>query len=116
MTLSCTEKRAGEVLRLSPFPEIPMSELDLAGEMAAARKRSTERTAKAIRESRVLAVRTAARPGSTPLEIEELVRSLYPRLAPEMREEVTGLVCEMQRGGSPRVQPQPQPQEELPTP
>lgn len=77
--------------------------VDLAAEMAAARKRRTEQTARAIRDSRVLAVRSAARPGSTPVEIEELARSFYPRLSPELLAEVTSLVCDLQRGGSTRV-------------
>jgi hypothetical protein len=76
--------------------------VDLASEMAAARKRRTEQTARAIRDSRVLAVRSAARPGSTPVEIEELARSFYPRLSPELLDEVTTLVCTLQRGGSTR--------------
>jgi hypothetical protein len=82
---------------------MPMSDVvDLAAEMAAARKRRTEQTARAIRDSRVLAVRSAARPGSTEVEIEELARSFYPRLSPELLAEVTGLVCTLQRGGSTR--------------
>ncbi len=76
--------------------------VDLAAEMAAARKRRTEQTARAIRDSRVLAVRSAARPGSTPEEIEELARSFYPRLSPELLDEVTSLVCDLRRGGSTR--------------
>lgn len=78
-----------------------MSYVDLASEMAAARKRRAEQTAQALREARVLAVRSVARPGSTPEEIEEVARSFYPRLAPELIAEVTDRVCELQRGRSP---------------
>lgn len=77
-----------------------MSYVDLASEMAAARKRRAEQTAQALREARVLAVRAVARPGSTPTEIEEVARSFYPRLAPELIAEVTNRVCELQRGRS----------------
>jgi hypothetical protein len=87
--------------------------VDLAAEMAAARKRRTEQTARAIRDSRVLAVRSAARPGSTPVEIEELARSFYPRLSPELLDEVTSLVCDLQRGGSTRPAP-PAEDDEIP--
>jgi hypothetical protein len=75
-----------------------LSEVDLASEMAAARKRLSERTAKAIRDSRVLAIRVAVRPGSSRTEIEELARSFYPRLSQELLDEATNIVCEMQRG------------------
>lgn len=77
-----------------------MSNIDLASEMAAARKRLTERTARAIRDSRVLAIRAAVRPGATQTEIEELARSFYPRLNADLLAEATNLVFEMQRGGS----------------
>ncbi len=86
--------------------------VDLAAEMAAARKRRTEQTARAIRDSRVLAVRSAARPGSTPAEVEELARSFYPRLSPELLAEVTSMVCEMQRGAP--IRPDVQDEETLP--
>jgi hypothetical protein len=75
-----------------------LSEVDLASEMAAARKRLSERTARAIRDSRVLAIRAAVRPGSSRTEIEELARSFYPRLNADLLEEATNIVCEMQRG------------------
>lgn len=78
-----------------------MSNIDLASEMAAARKRLTERTARAIRDSRVLAIRAAVRPGATQTEIEELARSFYPRLNADLLAEATNLVFEMQRGSTP---------------
>jgi hypothetical protein len=70
-----------------------MSPVDLAQEMAAARQRHAEKTAKAIRDARVVAVRAVARPGSTPEEIEAVVRSFYPRLSQELVEEVTAHVA-----------------------
>lgn len=75
-----------------------MSEIDLASEIAAARKRRTERTAHALRDARVLAVRAAARPGSTTEEIEELARSFYPRLSPELLTEVVERVSKAPAG------------------
>jgi len=75
-----------------------VDQVDLASEMAAARKRLSERTARAIRDSRVLAIRVAVRPGSSRTEIEELARSFYPRLNADLLEEATNIVCEMQRG------------------
>ncbi|HEX6370587.1 MAG TPA: hypothetical protein VF006_16810 [Longimicrobium sp.] len=71
-----------------------MSTLDLAAEMAAARARRAEQTARSLREARVQTIRGAVRPGSTRLEIEERARSFYPRLNPELLEEVVDLVCD----------------------
>jgi hypothetical protein len=72
--------------------------IDLAAEMAAARQRRMEQTARALRDARVLAVRAAARPGATREEVEEMARSFYPRLNADQIEEVTTLVW-----GSPRA-------------
>jgi hypothetical protein len=72
--------------------------IDLAAEMAAARQRRMEQTARALREARVIAVRAAARPGATREDVEDMARSFYPRLNAEQIEEVTTLVW-----GSPRV-------------
>jgi hypothetical protein len=77
-----------------------VDEVDLASEMAAARKRLKERTARAIRDSRVVAIRAAVRPGSSRTEIEELARSFYPRLDASLVDEATTIVWEMQRGGA----------------
>jgi hypothetical protein len=78
--------------------------IDLAAEMAAARQRRMEQTARALREARVIAVRAAARPGATREEVEDMARSFYPRLNAEQIEEVTSLVWESHRGfGSVRV-------------
>ena len=77
-----------------------MHGIDLAAEMAAARQRRMEQTAKALRDARVIAVRAAARPGATREEVEDMARSFYPRLNPDQIEEVTGLVWESQRGFS----------------
>jgi hypothetical protein len=72
--------------------------IDLAAEMAAARQRRMEQTARALREARVLAVRAAARPGATREEVEDMARSFYPRLNADQLEEVTSLVWDSQRG------------------
>lgn len=77
-----------------------MSTIDLASEMAAARKRREEQTARQLRDARVQAIRGASRPGSTRTEIEERARSFYPRLSPELLEEAIDLVCDMQRPSS----------------
>lgn len=82
--------------------------IDLAAEMAAARKRRAEQTERALRDSRVLAIRAAVRPGSTPEEIEEIARSFYPRLSEELLLEATRLVCDIQRG-TPVPPPPPEP-------
>lgn len=74
-----------------------MSTVDIAAEMAAARQRRTEQTARLLREARVQAIRTAVRPGATRTEVEESARSLYPRLRPELFDEAVELVCNMQR-------------------
>jgi hypothetical protein len=80
-----------------------MSTVDLAAEMAAARKRREEQTAKLLRDARVQAIRGASRPGSTRAEIEERARSFYPRLSEELLVEAIDLVCDDQRTGSVRV-------------
>lgn len=74
-----------------------MSTVDLAAEMAAARKRREEQTAKLLRDARVQAIRGASRPGSTRAEIEERARSFYPRLSEELLTEAIDLVCDDQR-------------------
>jgi hypothetical protein len=84
--------------------ETALHGIDLAAEMAAARQRRMEQTARALRDARVLAVRAAARPGATREEVQEMAHSFYPRLTPEQLEEVTSLVWESQRGfGSTRL-------------
>jgi len=72
--------------------------IDLAAEMAAARQRRMEQTARALRDARVLAVRAAARPGATREEVEDMARSFYPRLTAEQLEEVTSMVWDTHRG------------------
>ena len=74
-----------------------MSTIDLASEMAAARQRRSEQTAKLLRDARVQAIRGASRPGSTREEIEERARSFYPRLSPELLQEAVDLVCDPDR-------------------
>jgi hypothetical protein len=74
-----------------------VSPVDLAAEMAAARKRREEQTAKLLRDARVQAIRGASRPGSTRTEIEERARSFYPRLSEELLVEAIDLVCDDQR-------------------
>ncbi|MDQ3389042.1 MAG: hypothetical protein M3483_06000 [Gemmatimonadota bacterium] len=74
-----------------------MEPIDLAAEMAAARKRREEQTARLLREARVQMIRAAVRPGSTREEIEERARSCYPRLSPELLEEAVSIVCDMHR-------------------
>jgi hypothetical protein len=71
--------------------------IDLASEMAAARLRREEKTARLLREARVRAIRAAVRPGSTRVEIEECARAFYPRLSDELIEETTLLVLESPR-------------------
>lgn len=80
-----------------------MSTVDLAAEMAAARKRREEQTAKLLRDARVQAIRGASRPGSTRAEIEERARSFYPRLSEELLLEAIDLVCDDQRTPATRV-------------
>lgn len=80
-----------------------MHGIDLAAEMAAARQRRMEQTARALRDARVLAVRAAARPGATHEEVEDMARSFYPRLNAEQIDEVTRLVWANQRGGEVRI-------------
>lgn len=80
-----------------------MSTVDLAAEMAAARKRREEQTAKLLRDARVQAIRGASRPGSTRAEIEERARSFYPRLSEDLLLEAIDLVCDDQRTGSVKI-------------
>lgn len=69
-----------------------MLQVDLAREMAAARQRRDENTARLIRDSRVRAIQASVRPGSSREEIEERARSFYPRLRPELLEEAVAMV------------------------
>lgn len=73
-----------------------METVDLAAEMAAARQRRAEQTARLLREARVATIRGAVRPGSTRAEIEERGRSCYPRLSEELLQEAISTVCAMQ--------------------
>ena len=57
------------------LPEVLLVQIDLASEMAAARQRRDERTARLLRESRVRAIQASVRPGSSREEIEERARS-----------------------------------------
>jgi len=82
-----------------------VSTVDLASEMAAARKRREEQTAKLLRDARVQAIRGASRPGSTRAEIEERARSFYPRLSEELLVEAIDLVCDDQRIPAVAVEP-----------
>lgn len=70
-----------------------MVPIDLAKEMAAARRRREESTARLLRESRVRAIRATVRPGSSRADVEECARSFYPRLSEELIEEAVALVC-----------------------
>lgn len=76
-----------------PFPEVAVNPADFAHEMAAARQRREERTARQLREARAHAIRSGMRPGSTREAIEERARSFYPRLSTELLEEAVALVC-----------------------
>ena len=74
-----------------------MIPIDLASEMAAARQRRDERTARLLRESRVRAIQASVRPGSSREEIEERARSFYPRLREDLLEEAISLVLQQPR-------------------
>jgi hypothetical protein len=83
------------------FPEVALIPIDLAGEMAAARRRREEKTARLLRESRAQAIRASVRPGSSRAEIEECARSFYPRLREDLLEEAISLVCDSPRTSRP---------------
>lgn len=97
----CVIFDAADGSSLSFSGDIALSTLDLAGEMAAARARRAEATARSLREARVQTIRGAVRPGSTRAEVEERARSFYPRLSEELLEEVVNLVCDSGRGPAP---------------
>lgn len=78
-----------------------MTPTDLAAEMAAARQRREEKTARLLRESRAQAIRASVRPGSSRADIEECARSFYPRLREELLEEAISLACGMARTAPP---------------
>ena len=85
---------------ISLFQEVALVPIDLASEMAAARQRREEKTARLLRDSRVQAIRAAVRPGSSRTEIEECARSFYPRLNPDLLEEAISIVCASPRTSS----------------
>ena len=70
-----------------------MDPIDLASEMAAARKRREEKTKTLLRDARAQALRATLPPGSSRAEIEERARSFYPRLSAELLEEAISLIC-----------------------
>lgn len=76
-------------------------DIDLPSELAAARKRLAERTATALRDSRVNAIRAAVRPGSSRLEVEEVAHRFYPRLRPELIQEAIDIVCGAEEDAAP---------------
>lgn len=78
-----------------------MEGIDLASEMAAARQRREEKTARLLREARIQTIRSALRPGATRTEVEEHARSVYPRLNPEVLDEIINTVCSQQRNSTP---------------
>ena len=80
-------------------------DIDLPSELAAARKRLAERTATALRDSRVNAIRSAVRPGSSRLEVEEVAHRFYPRLRPELVEEAINIVCGVEESPAPAPAP-----------
>ena len=84
-------------------------DIDLPSELAAARKRLAERTATALRDSRVNAIRSAVRPGSPRLDVEEVAHRFYPRLRPELVEEAINIVCGVAEtpAPAPAVEPEP---------
>ena len=84
----------------SSFSEVLLHPIDLASEMAAARQRREEKSARLLRESRVRAIQASLRPGSPRAVVEECARSFYPRLPEHLLEEAISLVC-----GSPRDLP-----------
>jgi hypothetical protein len=70
-----------------------MNPAELAREMAAARQRREEKTARQLREARAVAIRAGMRPGSTREAVEERARSFYPRLSAELLDEAVSMVC-----------------------
>jgi hypothetical protein len=82
-------------------------DIDLPSELAAARKRLAERTATALRDSRVNAIRSAVRPGSPRLEVEEVAHRFYPRLRPELVEEAINIVCGVEESPAPAPAAEP---------
>ena len=70
-----------------------MTAAELARELAAARQRHEEKTARLLREARAQAIRAAVRPGASRAEVEEKARSFYPRLNPELLADVVARVC-----------------------
>jgi hypothetical protein len=87
-------------------------DIDLPSELAAARKRLAERTATALRDSRVNAIRSAVRPGSPRLEVEEVAHRFYPRLRPELVEEAINIVCGAEEAPAPTPAPVAEPEAE----
>jgi hypothetical protein len=93
------------------LPEVLLVQIDLASEMAAARQRRDERTARLLRESRVRAIQASVRPGSSREEIEERARSFYPRLREDLLEEAIALVLHSPRTPPASADPSPTPPE-----
>ncbi len=82
-----------------------MNPKELAREMAAARQRREEKTARQLREARAQAIRSGMRPGSSRAEVEERARCFYPRLNEVLLAEAIDIVC----GPAKPTQPAPEP-------
>ena len=83
----------------SPVSGDIVTSAELAREMAAARQRREEKTARQIREARAHAIRAAMPPGSTREDIEIRARHFYPRLSEELLAEAVSLVYVQSRSG-----------------
>lgn len=74
-----------------------MHPIDLAGEMAAARQRRDEKTARLLREFRVQTIQMSLPPGSSRAVVGECARSVFPRLPEHLLDEAITLVCDSPR-------------------
>ena len=79
------------------FPEIALDPIDLASEMAAARQRREDKTARQLREFRVQTIRASLPPRSSRAVVEECARSVYPRLPEHLLQEAISLICISER-------------------
>ena len=95
--------------RLPPLRKVAVTSEELAREMAAARKRRAEKTARQLKEARIYAIRSGLRPGSSRQEVEERARSFYPRLTDDLLEEAVTLICGP-------VDPEKTPEQSVPPP
>lgn len=79
------------------FSEVALHPIDLASEMAAARQRRDDKTARLVREFRVQTIRMSLPRDSSRAVVEECARGVYPHLPEHLLDEAIALAYDSLR-------------------